>query len=280
MKTILITGATSGIGYEASLILAKEGHRVVMVGRDRAKTERCVTEVQAKSGNQRVSFLLGDVASQKSVRQLAADYRAQFDRLDVLVNNAGTVFNERSVTVDGIESTFATNHLGYFLVTTLLLDLLVKSAPARIVVVSSSGHYRGTMDLGDLGFEKGGYGFMSAYTRSKLANVLMTRALVKRLEGKGVTVNALHPGAVATSIWQRAPGWAQPLLSVVKPLFMISPEEGARTITYLATSPEVEGKTGLYFEKNKQRTPAKLARDEALAEQLWARSEELVRPSA
>lgn len=280
MKTILITGATSGIGYEAAIVLAKEGHRIVMVGRDKAKTERCVTEVQAKSGNDRVSYLLGDFASQKSVRQLAADFRAQYDRLDVLVNNAGTVFNERSVTGDGIESTFATNHLGYFLLTTLLLDIVIKSAPARIVVVSSTGHYRGTMDFDDLGFEKGGYGIMKAYTRSKLANVLMTRSLMKRLEGKNVTVNALHPGAVATSIWQGAPKWTQPILGVVKSLFMISPEEGARTITYLATSPEVEGKTGLYFEKNKPRTPGKLARDEALAEKLWTRSEELVRPSA
>jgi retinol dehydrogenase 14 len=280
MKTILITGATSGIGYEASIILAQEGHRVVMVGRDRAKTERCVAEVKQKSGSQHVEYLLGDFASQKSVRRLAADYRAKCDRLDVLVNNAGTVFNERSVTADGIESTFATNHLGYFLLTTQLLDLLIKSAPARIVVVASTGHYRGTMDLTDLGFEKGGYGIMKAYARSKLANVLMTRSLMKRLDGKNVTVNALHPGAVATSIWGGAPGWSKPILAVLKSLFMITPEEGARTVTYLATSPEVEGKTGLYFEKNKPRTPAALARDEALAEQLWQRSEELVRPSA
>ena len=276
MKTILITGATSGIGYEASIVLAREGHRVVMVGRDQAKTERCVAEVKQKSGAANVEYLLGDFASLASVRALAAAFLAKYERLDVLVNNAGTVYDARTVTVDGFEATWAVNHLAPFLLTKLLLDRVVQSAPARIVMVSSVGHYRGSMELGDLGYEKGGYSIMGAYARSKLANVLMTRGLAKRLEDKGVTVNALHPGAVATNIWSRAPGWTQPLLAVVKSLFMISPQKGAQTITYLATSPEVEGKTGLYFEKNKAKTPAKLARDEALVEQVWAISEQQV----
>lgn len=275
-KTILLTGATSGIGYEASIVLAREGHRVVMVGRDEAKTKKCVEEVKQKSGSSSVESLLCDFSSQKSIRALADAYRAKYDRLDVLVNNAGTVFKDRGVTVDGLEQTFAVNHLGYFLLTNLLLDLVIKSAPARIVVVSSTGHYRGTMDLEDPGYEKGGYSIMGAYGRSKLANVLMTKALARRLEGKNVTINALHPGAVATNIWSYAPAWTKPLTTVISALFFITPEEGAKTITYLATSPEVEGKTGLYFEKNKPKTPSALARDEALAEKLWAKSAAMV----
>ncbi len=277
MKTILVTGATSGIGLEASVTLAREGHQVVLVGRDEAKTRRTVDEVKQRSGSSRVESLLCDFSSQASIRALAEAYRAKYDRLDVLVNNAGTVNENRTVTKDGIESTFAVNHLGYFLLTNLLLELIVKSAPARIVVVASTGHYRGTMDLEDLGFEKGGYGIMKAYTRSKLANVMMTRSLAKRLEGKGVTVNALHPGSVATRIWDGAPGWSQPILALVKKLVMITPEEGGKTLSYLATSPEVEGKTGLYFEKNKQKGCAPLARDEALAEKVWVKSAELVK---
>ncbi len=277
MKTILLTGATSGIGFEASLTLAREGHRVVMVGRDEAKTLKCVAEVKQRTGSSTVESLLADFSSQASVRALAAAYRTKYDRLDVLVNNAGAVFNERGVTADGIENTFAVNHLGCFLLTNLLLDLVVKSAPARIVVVASTRHYRGTMDLDDLGFEKGGYSIMGAYSRSKLGNVLMTRSLAKRLEGKGVTVNALHPGVVATHIWSGAPGWSQPLFALIKPLFMITPEQGGRTLSYLATSPEVEGRTGLYFEKNKSKEPAPLAKDDGLAERLWVKSAELVK---
>jgi NAD(P)-dependent dehydrogenase (short-subunit alcohol dehydrogenase family) len=272
MKTILLTGATSGIGLEASVVLAKEGHRVVMVGRDAAKTAACVAQVKARSGAAQVESLRCDFASQASVRALAASFRERFDRLDVLVNNAGTVFNERGQTVDGVENTFAVNYLSPFLLTQLLLDLLVKSAPARVVVVASTGHYRGTMNLEDPGFSRGGYSIMGAYGRSKLGNVMMTRVLARRLAGQGVTVNALHPGVVATNIWGGAPGWSQPLLALGKRLFMISPEEGGRTITYLATSPEVEGQTGLYFEKNTPRTPSALARDEALCEQLWDKS--------
>lgn len=276
MKTILLTGATSGIGLEASVTLAREGHRVVMVGRDEQKTLACVADVKQRSGQPHVEHLLCDFASQASIRAMAAAFRAKHERLDVLVNNAGTVFNERGLTGDGIEQTFAVNHLGYFLLTNLLLDLVVKSAPSRIVVVSSAGHYRATMNLDDLGFEKGGYSIMGAYTRSKLANVMMTRSLSRKLEGKGVTVNALHPGGVATNIWAGAPGWAQPVLAVAKRLFMITSEQGSRTISYLATSPEVEGKTGLYFEKNRPQAPSLLAHDEAMAAGLWGKSAELV----
>ncbi len=224
--------------------------------------------------------MLCDFSSQESIRKLAADYRAQEKRLDILVNNAGMVAPKRVLTVDGIESTFATNHLGYFLLTNLLLDMVVASAPARIVNVSSIASRRGKIDFEDLGYERGGYQIMRAYARSKLANVLFTNELARRLEGKNVTVNALHPGGVATNIWSKAPGWTQPFLNVMKKLFLITPEEGGATITHVAMDPELEGKTGLYFERNKPIAPAAIALDPAIAAQLWDASAKLVKLQA
>src|SRR2546425_1076946 len=209
-KTVVITGATSGIGLEAAVALAREGARVVLVGRNPGKTAAAVAEVRKRSGSAAVESLLCDFSSQESIRKLAGDLRARCERIDVLVNNAGGVYPRRTLTGDRIESTFAVNHLGYFLLTNLLTDLLVKSAPARIVNVASAAHYRGTLDLDDLGFERG-YQLMKAYSRSKLANVLFTRELARRLSGKGVTVNALHPGTVATGMWNAAPLWVRPV---------------------------------------------------------------------
>jgi retinol dehydrogenase 14 len=275
-KTVLVTGATSGIGWEASVSFARMGARLIMIGRDAVKTAQRVEELCQRSGSDTVDSFLCDFSSQAQVRRLAREYRDRYDKLHVLVNNAGTVFTKRTLTADGIESTFAVNYLGPFLLTNLLLDVLKASAPARVIIVSSSGHYSGTMDFKDLGFEQG-YQIMRAYGRSKLAAVLFTRELAKRLEGTDVTVNALHPGAVATSIWDRAPAYARPILSLAKRLFMISPEAGAETIVYLATSPEVEGKTGLYFEKNRPKLPSRLAQDDAVAQRLWGESARLVK---
>lgn len=274
-KHILVTGSTNGIGREAAVAFARKGARVGVVGRDRERTGRIAAEIRAESGSQAVDAFHADFAVQASVRALAADVLARWPRLDVLVNNAGTVSAERTVTVDGIETTFAVNHLGYVLLTELLLDRLRASAPARVVNVSSRGHYRGTMDLEDLGFARGGYAIMRAYCRSKLGNVLYTRHLARRLEGSGVTATCLHPGGVATNIWTGAPGWAAPILALAK-LFMLTPEQGSHPIQYLAASPEVEGKTGLYYHRDHFREPSKLALDDALGERLHAESLRLV----
>jgi NAD(P)-dependent dehydrogenase (short-subunit alcohol dehydrogenase family) len=273
-KTILVTGATSGIGLEAGVALARLGGRVVLVGRDRGRTDAAVAAVQARAGARAASYLC-DFASQASIRQLAAAVRNDHSRLEVLVNNAGGVHKQRSVTVDGIETTFATNHLGYFLLTNLLLDLLIRSAPARIVTVASIGHRRGTLDFDDLGFERG-YGIMKAYTRSKLANVLFANELARRLSGTGVTSNSLHPGNVATKIWSGAPSWAKPIVALVFRPFFISAEKGGATIVQLAASPELEGVTGEYFEGRRPVLPSVLARDEALRRRLWEVSAKLV----
>jgi NAD(P)-dependent dehydrogenase (short-subunit alcohol dehydrogenase family) len=276
MQTILITGATSGIGLEAGVALARSGARVVLAGRDPVRTAAAVNEVRKRASGAAVDSVLGDFASQASIREMAQDVLARYDRLDVLVNNAGAVNASRTVTQDGIEATFAVNHLGPFLLTNLLLALLKRSAPARIVNVSSDSHYRGTLDFDDLGYERGGYQILSAYSRSKLANVLFTRSLARRLNGSGVTANVLHPGTVATNIWSRAPWYARPVLALYKRFAMISPAAGAETITYLAVSPQVDGTTGLYFENNKPKEPSKLAQDDALAQRLWDESARLV----
>ena len=277
-KTVLVTGATSGIGLEASVALARRGARLVMVGRDPGRTEAAVADVRARSGSREVSHLLCDFSSLAAIRGLAEAFLAGHDRLHVLVNNAGGVNKTRRLTVDGIEATFAVNHLGYFLLTNLLSDLLVRSAPARVVTVASVGHRQGTLDFDDLGYERG-YSIMRAYTRSKLANVLFAAELARRLEGTGVTSNSLHPGAVATNIWSGAPTWAKPIIQILFRPFFISPEKGAAAIVQLAASPDLEGVTGKYFEKGKAVTPAPLAQDPALAKRLWGVSAALVDPS-
>lgn len=283
-KTCLVTGSSSGIGLETAVSLAAMGATVCLVARDEGRGAQAVEEVRRRSGSAKVELFFCDFASQRSIRRLAADFRARHDRLHVLVNNAGGAFPERAVTEDGIERTFAVNHLGYFLLTVLLLDVLEASAPARVVNVSSRGHRNGTLDFDDLGFEKGGYGpsFMGglpAYGRSKLANLLFTAELARRQQGRGVTANALHPGVVGTRIWNSQKGLPGLLLRFVRPFFL-SPAQGARTIVFLASSPAVEAITGQYFVDCKPVRPSRLAEDAALGARLWAESERLVAPSA
>lgn len=270
-KTVLITGATSGIGLEAAAVIASQGAKTVLVGRNPSKTEGVVARIKARAKSDAVESLQCDFSSQASIRKLADEVHRRYERLDVLVNNAGTVFAQRTLSEDGIEATFAVNHLGYFLLTHLLLDQLMATAPARIVNVASAAHYQGRLDFDDLGMESN-YGVLRAYARSKLCNVLFTRELARRIEGAGVTANALHPGTVATHIWDGAPAWARPVLALGKAVFMISPARGAKTITYLAMSEDVANKSGCYFEKNRVKKPSRLARDDALSKRLWDES--------
>lgn len=274
-KTIIITGASDGIGLEAASQLAAQGHHLVLVGRNPAKVQKAVERVTSESPDVAVESFVADFAVLDDVRRLAGELAAAYPRIDVLVNNAGTVYDKRILTVDGFESTFAVNHLAPFLLTELLFDRLVASGPARIVTTASVGHYRGTMDFDDLGYERG-YQIMRAYSRSKLANVMYTRSLAVRLGGTGATANCLHPGAVATSIWAGAPAVAKPILAVAKRFFMITPAEGGATLTYLATSPEVEGLSGGYYEKNRIKEPSELAHDEAVTSRLVETSRQLV----
>jgi NAD(P)-dependent dehydrogenase (short-subunit alcohol dehydrogenase family) len=271
---VLITGASAGLGFEAASKLARLGANVVMVARDRQRGEAARAAVADVSRSASVSLLLCDLASLAAVRALAGAVAAQHTRLDVLVNNAGSVKVARETTPDGLEWTFAANYLGHFLLTHLLLDLLRRSPAARIVNVSSAAHRQGTIDFDNLQFERGGYRIMRAYGRSKLAQVLFTQDLARRLRGSGVTVNAVHPGNVATAIWtkERLPWYARAPIALAKRLFMVTPSQGADRIVYLATTPEVEGATGGYYEKDRLVRPSAAARDEALARRLWDES--------
>jgi retinol dehydrogenase 14 len=267
--TYVITGGSDGIGLECASQVAKAepGCRIVVVGRDPRRTAAAVGRLRAESPQCRTDSLLCDFADQAAVRRLAEDLLQTCPRIDVLVNNAGTVFSRRTVTADGVEATFAVNHLAGFLLTELLLERIRESAPARIVFTSSEGHYSGTLDLDDVGFEHG-YSVMRAYSRSKLANVLTARHLARRLERTGVTVTSLHPGAIATNIWSRAPWFARPVLAVAKRR-MESPAVGGSRLAYLAINPDVEGRTGGYYDRNRLRDPSSLAQDDALGDRLY-----------
>jgi NAD(P)-dependent dehydrogenase (short-subunit alcohol dehydrogenase family) len=272
-KVCLVTGATSGIGAVAARELAQRGASVVLVGRDRARCESAVAQVRSQTGNEAVEWLLADLSSQQQVRELARQFRARHAQLDVLVNNAGGIWMQRRETADGLEMTFAVNHLAYFLLTLSLLDLLKASAPARIVNVSSGAHRRATLDFDDLQ-SKQNYNGWGAYCRSKLANLLFTNELARRLAETGVTANALHPGWVATG-FARHNGWRGWLIRTAARCFAIGPEAGARTIVYLATSPEVAAVSGEYFFRQQVRPSSPAARNEADARRVWQISLEL-----
>ena len=269
-KTYVITGASDGIGLECAsqITRAEPGCRMVLVGRNADRMATAVGRIRQESPQVSVDSFLCDFGDQTAVRRLAGDLTAACDRIDVLVNNAGTVFARRTLTADGIEATLAVNHLAGLLLTELLLDRVRESAPARIVFTSSDGHYSGTMDLDDLGFEHG-YSIMKAYCRSKLANVLTARLLARRLGDAGVSVTSLHPGAIATNIWSGAPWFARPVLAVVKKWKMESPATGGARLAYLAASPDVEGQTGGYYRRNRLAEPSALALVDDLGERLY-----------
>lgn len=271
-RTIVVTGANSGIGKAAAIELARRGAHVVMTARDASRGETARDDVRRASGNDRVELRLGDYASLASVRALAAQL-AELPRIDVLVNNAGLMQSVRSETGDGFETTFQVNHLAPFLLTTLLFPKIRQTSGARIVNVASDAHKNaGALDFDDLQ-SKRRYVSFSVYGRSKLANILFTRELARRIAGSGVTANCLHPGVVATSFG--ADGDTGGLfalgMKIARP-FMITPEKGADTIVYLATSPEVAQTSGAYFVKRRERTPNRHALDDAAARRLWDES--------
>jgi NAD(P)-dependent dehydrogenase (short-subunit alcohol dehydrogenase family) len=271
-KVVLITGGTSGIGKAAATALAEMGAEVVVTGRDEERGEAAVAEIRRGSGSEKVSLMLADLAVQAEVRKLAEDFRERHDRLDVLVNNAGLIQSRRTETRDGIELTLAVNHLAPFLLTNLLLDLLTKSTPSRVITVSSEARRGAEIDFDDLQ-SKRRYSAFPVYGMTKLANILFTYELAERLQGTGVVANCLHPGGVNTNFGDnnRSPGIL--LFRAFKP-FMRTPEQGADTIIYLASSPEAGEMNGKYLTDREEVSPAE-PRDEVAQTRLWRASEEL-----
>ena len=270
----LVTGATSGIGKATAMGLAQRGATVVLVGRDREKGEAVQREVKTKSGNEAVDLLLADLSSQESVRQLAENFLQRYTQLHVLINNAGMTSLRRRETVDGLEMTFAVNQLAPFLLTNVLLDVIKASAPSRIINVSSDAHEAGHINMDDLQSEKK---YMRAYGQSKLALVLFTYELARRMQGTDVTANCLHPGFVATNFGQNGTGpIGRGVMNVIS-RFGMSPEEGAKTSIFLATSPEVKGVTGKYFVKCIPKRSAPITYDVTLQGQLWEECARLVK---
>lgn len=274
-RTCMVTGASSGIGRAAALGLADLGASVVLVCRDRNRGEAALREIRERTGNAALTLMLADLSSQTEIRRLASDFLATGRPLHVLLNNAGVIMLRREETTDGIETTFAVNHLAYFLLTVLLLDRLKASAPARVVSVASDAHHwaGGALDFNDLD-SRNGYSAMRVYGRSKLANILFTRELARRLAGTGVTANCLHPGFVGSNFATNN-GWlARIVMTVARPAAR-SPEKGAETAIYLCASPQVEGVTGQYFFDRKPRWPKSYGQSDTDARRLWDVSERL-----
>ncbi len=277
-KTVIVTGGNNGIGLETAVGLSTLGAHVVITARNQAKGEAALTDIKSRSGSDNVELMLADFASLSSIRDFAANFKKDHDRLDVLVNNAGGVNTSRSETQDGFETTFGVNHLGYFLVTNLLLDMLKASAPARVVSVSSRAHERRKgMNFDDLNSEQS-YSGMGVYGDSKLANVLFTYELARRLEGSGVTANCLHPGVVRSGFGQNNGGFIsfafKSFYTLLTPLTK-SNAQGAETSIYLASSPEVEGVTGKYFADSKETPSSPASHDQEAARRLWEISEQM-----
>lgn len=277
-KVVLVTGATNGIGKTSALELARMGAEIVLVSRSQDKLDKTAQEIKSATGNQKISTIQADLSSLKDIRKAAETFLSQHNRLDVLLNNAGGVFMSREESVDGYEMTFALNHLNYFLLTNLLLDILKKTAQeqgeARIVNVSSALHARGSIDLNDL--ENGVFSTgLTAYNDSKLMNLLFTYELACRLEDTAINVNALHPGFVNTGLGQNNGRVIGFIMNIMQNLAGKSPEHGAETSIYLASSPEVKGITGKYWVDKQQKYSSRVSQDEASQKQLWEISEEI-----
>ncbi|MGH7081962.1 MAG: SDR family oxidoreductase [Acetobacteraceae bacterium] len=273
-RIVLITGATSGIGFETALGLARMGGRIIMHGRNAERLAQAAGKVRARSGNQAVETLSADLLSQAEIRRLAREFSAAHDRLDVLVNNAGAIFPDRRLTADGYERTWALNHLGYVALTLALIGALRAAKEARIVNVASRAHCRAGLDFDNLQGERR-FAPMDAYSRSKLGNVFFTYALARRLEGSGITANCLHPGVVATGFGRTMPALFGFGIKLARPFF-ISAAKGARTSIFLASSPEASGISGAYFADCRRALSSALSHDGGISERLWRLSLEQV----
>jgi NAD(P)-dependent dehydrogenase (short-subunit alcohol dehydrogenase family) len=274
-KIVVITGGTSGIGQVAAEKLAGIGARIVLVARSQSRGEAALSRLRDIAPGAKHSIHYGDLSRLKELRRVGKEIAAAEPRIDVLINNAGAVFSQRQVTEDGLELTFATDHLSYFVLTDGLRERLITAAPSRIINTSSHAHYRGTIDFDNLQYEHD-YKSFQAYCRSKLCNVLFTRVLARRLAGTGVTANSFHPGFVKTRIGHDGTGFGAAAFRLMMKIFAITPEKGAETIVYLASSNEAAKSSGLYFYKCKPVEPSKLAQDDAVAERLWEYTDRLL----
>jgi retinol dehydrogenase 12 len=276
-KICLITGATSGIGLVTARELAARGATVAIVGRNETKARATVEDIRQQTGNNEVDYLLADLGSQAAIRGMAAAFQRRYGALHILINDAGALPWHRQETADGLEMTFAVNHLAPFLLTNLLLDTLRASAPARVVTVASDAHVGASIPFDDLQQTHGRYRALPVYGQSKLANIMFTYALARRLAGSGVTANTLHPGVVATHIYRSNNALFNHAAMTVMPLFALSPEKGAQTSIYLASSPDVTTVSGQYFYKCKPKRSSRASYDEAAQQRLWEVSEQLTR---
>ena len=274
-RVVLITGGTGGIGKATAIGLATVGARVGITGRDPARAEQAAADIRAGSGNPAVDAFAADMSSQAEVRRLAAAVLDSYPRLDVLVNNVGGFWAHRHPTTDGLEHTFALNHLAPFLLTNLLLDRLKASSPARVVTVSSGAQSAGRIDFDDLEGARN-YSGQRAYSQSKLANIMFTFELARRLEGTGVTANCVHPGVVRTNFGAEDQAWLFTIVSHAVLPFLKTPAQGAQTSIYLASSPDIDGVSGQFFANRKPKTANKLAYDTDMAARLWQVSADLV----
>jgi NAD(P)-dependent dehydrogenase (short-subunit alcohol dehydrogenase family) len=272
-KVVLITGGTSGIGRAAATELARRGATLVLVGRDREKSERVVRELRSATGNDRIELVGADLSEMEDVRRVAAEFRARHRRLDLLVTNAGAMFGDYRLSADGVEMTFAVNHVAHFLLTQLLLDLLKSTPGARVVSTSGIVHRMGKLDLSSVVKRDGRAGF-AAYCDAKLATILFTRELARRVGADGVIASCFHPGWVRTGFGKDA-GGLMVLARLLAPIFARTPERGADTLVWLATSTEAAKHNGEYFSDRGVARTSELARDRALAEGLWRLTEEL-----
>ena len=271
-KIVMITGANSGIGKQTAKVLAEKGATIIMICRNKERGENALKDLKEKTNSDKIELILADLADPIAIQNAVTQFKEKYDKLDVLINNAGLVLSKKKITSLGYEKTFAVNHLGHFLLTNLLLDILIKSAPSRIINVSSGVHTTANLDFEDINLSSKYRGFR-AYANSKLANLLFTYELARRLKGTGIIVNALHPGFVRSNFGRRGRKLYTRILFDIARIFAISVKKGAKTSIYLASSPEVKNIMGKYFVKSKPTNSSKMSYDKEAQKKLWQLSE-------